>query len=49
MVKIISRGSLPPDDPIFNGGVEMFSIRRPKSPAEEAPKDTDDENPPQEE
>ncbi len=25
MGKIISRGSLQPDDPIFSGGVEMFS------------------------
>ena len=29
MVKIISRGSLPPDHPIFNGGLETFSVRKP--------------------
>ena len=38
----VVRGSLPPDDPIFSGGLETFSIRRPP-PAEETPKETDEE------
>ena len=44
MGRIISEGLASPDDPMFNGGVQTFSIRRPRPPAE-APKDTDDENP----
>ena len=36
MVKIISEGLAKRDDPIFNGGVEMFSVRRP--PPKEKPK-----------
>ena len=46
MGKLISEGLLPPDDPIFSGGLETFSIRRPK-PQEEAPKP--DEKPPDDE
>ena len=34
----VVRGSIPPDDPIFNGGLQTFSIRRPKPP-EGTPKD----------
>ena len=34
MVKILSRGLLKPDDPIFNGGLETFTIRKPDDWAE---------------
>ena len=36
MVKIISRGSYKRDDPIFSGGLETFTIRK---PTKEKPKD----------
>ena len=32
MVKIISRGLVPPDDPMFSGGLETFSVRKRNSP-----------------
>ena len=32
-------GTLPPDDPIFSGRIEMFSIRRPKPPDDDTQED----------
>jgi hypothetical protein len=32
MVKIISRGLVPPDDPMFSGGLETFSVRKQNRP-----------------
>jgi hypothetical protein len=32
MGKIISRGLLPPDDPMFSGGLETFSVRKQNKP-----------------
>jgi hypothetical protein len=32
MGKIISEGLAPPDDPMFSGGLETFSVRKRKRP-----------------
>ena len=32
MVKIISRGLVPPDDPMVSGGLETFSVRKQNRP-----------------
>ena len=44
---IISRRLLEPDDPIFNGGVEVFTVRKSQKPPEPEPEtpleDTDEE------
>jgi hypothetical protein len=39
MGKVISEGLLPPDDPIFSGGVQTFFIRRPKKNTGATPED----------
>ena len=44
MGKTISRGSIPPDEPMFSGGVEIFSVRR--RPVEQPQPDPDDTSPP---
>ena len=41
-MKIISIGLLKPDDPIFTGRVEFFTIRKPQK---DTPKDTAGEKP----
>jgi len=41
MAKIISRRLLPPDDPMFSGGFETFSIRRLKQSTKTSQKNTD--------
>ena len=38
MARFIKLGLLPPDDPIFTGGVQSFSVRRPSKPTEEEQK-----------
>lgn len=41
MVKIISERFAGPDDPIYHGGIEMFTNRKPKKPSVNSPKNTD--------
>jgi len=47
MGTIISEGLAEPDDPMFTGRVEAFSVRRPKPPltsAQKSPTDTKQES-----
>ena len=37
-MKIIKEGLLPPDDPIFTGRVEFFTIRKPEKPPQKPKK-----------
>ena len=37
MVRIIKKGLLPPDDPIFTGEVQVFAIRKSRTKPAEQP------------
>lgn len=40
MAKVLPGRSLPPDDPIFSGGVEMFSLRAFRPSSKSSPENT---------
>lgn len=42
MAKHLGERLLPPDDPIFSGGVQTFSVRRPPPPQVEEPTPPED-------
>jgi hypothetical protein len=44
MAKIINRGLLPPDDPIYKQGWTLYMGPQPKKPAETPSEDTPPEN-----
>ena len=39
MAKIISKGLLPPEHPIFSGGVQVFTVRNQPPKDDQPPKD----------